>query len=441
MESEHYRQRLDKLFADLEHLAADPSGHLPAIRQELEDLRARLCELEEQFLASQKQDTVQETEQPAAIDTPKVPPTAPILYEKERVDYVYTREEDQALRALPPEAADIIVAPLRVSGQTIGKMEIEPGHEHPLTEEEINLLNAVAQQASLQIQNLRLLAATEQARAEAEAATRRFIHENWQSYLDAIHQSERLGYAYDQTAVTPYLEPAQADGGILESVQVMEEQVGTLYLKPDPARPLTGDDKALVSAVAHQIAQQVENLRLLADATRARAEAEEATRHLTRESWEAYTLSQENAIGFVYDSSKVSPLGTVSLEQDVAFAQPLLVRGEPIGQLAIAGIENISPEAKALAAAIAAQASIHLETLRLSEINEKNAQREQALRQITNSLRSSNNPATIMRTAVRELGNIMGRRTVVQLASPQQSDQAKSAKSNEHESDPSVHQS
>jgi GAF domain-containing protein len=441
MPSEQYRQRLDKLFADLERLAADPSGHLPAIRHELEDLRARLCELEEQFLASEKNGAVQETEQPAAINIPEVPLTAPILYEKEHVDYVYTREEDQPPQALPSEVSDIIVAPLRISGQAIGKMEVEPGSEHPLTKEDAGLLNAVAQQASLQIQNLRLLAATERARAEAEAATRRFIHENWRSFLDAIHQSERLGYSYDQSAVTPCLEPAQADGGILESVQVLDEQVGTLYLKPDPARPLTKDDQEMVSAVARQVAQQIENLRLLADAARARAEAEEATRRLTRESWQSYTLSQESDIGFVYDSSKVSPLGTMSLEQDLAFAQPLLVRGEPIGQLAVAGLENLSPEAKALAAAIAAQASTHLETLRLSEINERNAQREQALRQITNSLRSSNNPVTIMRTAARELGNIMGRRTVVQLVSSQQADQATSAKSNENESNPSAHQS
>jgi K+-sensing histidine kinase KdpD len=83
----------------------------------------------------------------------------------------------------------------------------------------------------------------------------------------------------------------------------------------------------------------------------------------------------------------------------------------------------------------------HIENLRLSELNERRAQREQTLRQITSSLRSSNNPTTIMRTAVRELGSLMGRRTIVQLVNPQQANRAESAVNNENESDTPAQQS
>ena len=48
---------------------------------------------------------------------------------------------------------------------------------------------------------------------------------------------------------------------------------------------------------------------VITDASRARAEAEEATRRLTRQNWENYTQQEEAATGFVYDSVKVSPLG------------------------------------------------------------------------------------------------------------------------------------
>ena len=388
MLSEKHRQRIEALFSDIERLAADPCRNTPAIRCELDELRARLCELEAQFLESEKRAV--ERENTPTLDIMKADanegwtrPVAPILYEKEHVGYVYAGDGVKPLQApLPslPETTDTIIAPLTASGQTIGRMQIEPAPEHPWTMEEANLLNAVAQQASLQIQNLRLLATTERARAEAEAATRRFMHENWDSYLDAIHHSERVGYAYDQAAVTPFIGPARVDGGILESVTVMDEQVGTLYLTPDPARPLTNDDKALVSAIARQIAQQVENLRLLADATRARAEAEAATRRLTREGWQSYTAQQDEAdYSFVYDSNQVTPLGDSPIAQDVTFSQPLKVRGETIGQLAVAGWKDIPPEAVELAAAVAAQASIHLETLRLTEELQKRADELQKL--------------------------------------------------------------
>jgi PAS domain S-box-containing protein len=46
------------------------------------------------------------------------------------------------------------------------------------------------------------------------------------------------------------------------------------------------------------------------------------------------------------------------------------------------------------------------------------AQREQALRQITSAVRSSTDPTIIMRTAVREIGNILGRKALIQLEQP-----------------------
>ncbi len=373
---EKYRQRLDALFSDMERLATDLAGHTPAVCRELDELRARLCELETEFSESEKRACIPDSEPPARNNHP-ARPAAPLLYEKERVGYIYGGDGVKPLDTLPSalhRTKDTVAAPLTASGQTIGKVHVEPAPERPWTSDEDGLLEAVAQQASLQIQNLRLLEATERSRSEAEAATRRFTHENWASYLDAIHQSERVGYAYDQAAVTPYIERAHADGGFVESVQVMDEQVGTLYLKPDPTHPLTNDDKALVSAIAQQIAQQVENLRLLADATRARAEAEQATRLLTRQNWETFTQQKEGVIGFVYDSNKVSPLEEETLARDIALQQPLVVRGESIGQLAVAGIQDISEEARGLAASIAAQASIHLEALRLTEELQKRAE-------------------------------------------------------------------
>lgn len=50
------------------------------------------------------------------------------------------------------------------------------------------------------------------------------------------------------------------------------------------------------------------------------------------------------------------------------------------------------------------------------------AQREQALRQITSAVRSSTDPTIIMRTAVREIGSILGRKALIRLEQPGASD-------------------
>jgi signal transduction histidine kinase len=373
------RRRVKNLFADIENLVlptsangegkdgkqvAHPSPRLDApippaltedakVQRELEVLRARVHELE------------------AQLQNGRIPHSAPILYEKERVGFAYKGDALEPLKISKLEdgfeGKNAIRAPLTATGQTIGSMYIEAGPEKKWDPEEEELANTVAQQASLQIQSLRLLESAERARAEAEEATRRYMHESWASYLDAIHQNERIGYAYDQASVTPYLDDPDGENSLRESVKVMEEQVGILSLKPDPHRPLSETDRRLVAAVAGQVAQQVENIRLLADASRARAEAEEATRRLTRESWGAFTSQHEEMLGFSYDTIQVTPLKDSSLPEDTVLSLPLEVRGEAIGQLAVAGGEKVSPEALQLAQAIAAQTSIHLETLRLNE--------------------------------------------------------------------------
>ena len=380
------RKRVKKLFSDIENLALLPStdcdgkngkhgqgSHVDVeavmppplsedakVQRELEALRARVHELESQL-------------QRGGRSTP-----APILYEDEQLGYAYKGNASEPLRisSYEPglEAKNAIRAPLTATGQVIGSMYIEPSSERNWEQDEAELVNNVAQQASLQIQSLRLLASAERARTEAEAASRRFMHESWASYLDAIHQNERIGYAYDQASVTSYLDDPDSEDGLQETVKVMDEQVGILSLKPDPTRPLTETDRQLVSAVASQVAQQVENIRLLADASRARAEAEEATRRLTQQGWETFTSQQdEDTLGFTYDNVQVKPLKESSLPKDVVLSLPLEVRGEAIGQLAVTGEGKASPEALALAKAIATQTSIHLETLRLNEELQKRA--------------------------------------------------------------------
>ena len=370
-------KRVEKLFSGMKQLASDlPNGneqskHVMAVedirfnssamllQKEVEALQARVLELEAQLKESELRKT-----------------SAPLIYEKEEVGFAYRDEKVMPLRGEQPQVqneADFIKTPLTSSGRAIGEVQVAQNPERPLTEEDVKIANAIAQQASLQIENLRLLAAAERARAEAEEATHQFTHKNWANFLDAIHNSERIGYVYDQAVVEPFRQPAPAQYDHEEVMQVLDQQIGKMFVKGNGA--LTEEDKALINAIAKQVGQQVENIRLLADASRARAEAEEATRRLTRQNWETFTQREDNAaIGFIYDSIKVSPIGNETISSAVNFEQPLVVRGEAIGQLAIAGMPDISQEAKDLTESIAVQASIHLEALRLTEELQKRAQ-------------------------------------------------------------------
>jgi signal transduction histidine kinase len=413
MTSNRYRKRLDALLGDIERLSANPVGDAATIRREIEELRARMLELEADIAKSAKRAAAKKkpASSPTAGKTPlssaavALPPArraAPGLYATERVGFAYAGDSVTPLQG-PESDAPVggVEVPLTASGREIGNMQVQPSSERAWTQAETTLLNAVAQQVSTQIQNLRLLDTTERARAEAEAATRRFMHENWDSYLDGIRQSERLGYAYDQNSVVPFIDKPASDGGIREMVNVMEEQVGTLYLQPSPTRPVTSEDRAMVSSIAKQIAQQVENIRLLADASRARAEAENATRRLTRENWQAYTAQEDQSnFGFAYDTNQVLPLKAVSAPQETNLAQPLTVRGETIGQLVVANWKEVSPEAANLTAAIAERVGAHLETLRLAEELQKRAAELQTVAKLSTTASTVLDPDELLQSVV-----------------------------------------
>ena len=406
------KKRVEKLFSDLDQIArlqaatssenqltgtgpASPVRNeapvLPSTNNgspEMEVLLQRIRELEDQLKEKEKQ---------AATTAPA------IMYEKDQVGYAYRDDQVFPVQSFdtPVEKSEsIIKSPLTASGEVIGEVKIEPPSNRAWTQEEESLANSVAQQVSLQIQNLRLLAATERARTEAQLANRQFTHQNWESFMDGIRNSERIGYVYDQTSVAPFAEPSPDEHDIHETIKVLDESVGNLFLKEDPNRPLTEEDKAMISAVAQQIAQQVENLRLLADASRARAAAEEATRRLTRENWQSFTSQRVDTLGYAYDTIQVSPLEKSQVPQNVSFEQPLMVRGESIGQLTVAGLKDIPDGAMELANNIAQQVSSHIENLRLFELNERRARELETVAVVSTKASTVLDPDELLQSVV-----------------------------------------
>jgi signal transduction histidine kinase len=392
--------RVGKMLSEIKRLENQPLDQPQVFSSELEPgpevalLRARIQALETQL---------KEMELNGATPSGGWRPAAAILYEKENLGYIFHAENLTPLEmsAGVPRPENPLITAFEAGGQVIGEMQIESPPQHEWDESELGLASAVARQASLQIQNLSLLAATERARAEAQAATRQFTHQNWQAFLDGIHENERIGYAYDQNAVTSLTDLTPAESDYHENVSVLDEQVGRLSLQTDPAHPLTVEDKALVAAVARQLAQQVENLRLLADASRARSDAEAATRRLMRESWETFAVQQgRETLGFKYDTLRVSPLQSAIPLETMDFVQRLMVRGESIGQLAVSGLKNISPEARELAAAIGEQVSIHLENLRLFELNEKRARELETVAVVSTTASTVLDPDDLLQSVV-----------------------------------------
>ena len=272
---------------------------------------------------------------------------------------------------LLPDTRGEMAVPLIVADKVVGVLDMQSSDPGVLTEEILPAFKALAGQMAVAIQNANLLAETEQARAQVEAQARRLIREGWSEHLDAIHKPEQLGYLFAQNVVTPLAETDEAQlpengNAVSAPIMVTGEPLGSLAIELDDETRLEQTSE-LVSIVARQVAQQIENLRLLESAERYRAESERAARLQTIEGWQKYLQARSvGSLGYLYDTKEVRPKD--GGEEDTSmFALPLKTREEMIGKLSVAGLTQDDQESVDLVNAVAERLSAHIENLRLFE--------------------------------------------------------------------------
>ncbi|HBX69008.1 MAG TPA: hypothetical protein DEH25_06415 [Chloroflexi bacterium] len=206
----------------------------------------------------------------------------------------------------------------------------------------------------------------------------------WDEYLNAIDRTERLGFSFDQQEVKPLQtqnDPAGGAGAVLEiPLQVGDAILGALQLESDDQ--WTEAEQQVLSVIAQQITQHIENLRLLEQAEQYRTEAEQATRQLTHEGWEAYLQATSAPTrGYSYDQNRVTPVDIDDPQSYTDFAsaisiqtEDLKVRDEPIGQIVVADAEVDQETVSGLLATVAERLSVHIENLRLLDETERSRQ-------------------------------------------------------------------
>jgi GAF domain-containing protein len=277
-----------------------------------------------------------------------------------------------SFRANPllPHTRSEMAVPLLVGDQLIGVLDMQSEQVGMLSESALIAFEPLSGQLAVAIQNARLVAESERARTELEALTRRLTRAGWDEYLDAIHKPEMTGFLYEGDQITTLTEmPLSVDSAASSSAISVDiafggERFGSLVVETD--KPTQGSRAAeLLNNVARQVAQQIENLRLLDSADRYRQDAEQAMRRLTRQGWET-AQAQGAAMGYLYRDYKVQPFTEMGEGENLR-TFPITVSDEPIGEIAVAGADELSQEDDELLASVRQQLAAHLENLRLSQ--------------------------------------------------------------------------
>jgi signal transduction histidine kinase len=275
---------------------------------------------------------------------------------------------------LLPATRSEMVIPLVIGDKVLGALDMQSEIPNMLNEDNIAAFQVLAGQLSVAIQNAMLFAQSEEARRQVEANVQQSTLAGWQNFLNATERGEKVGYAFQQSEIIPLenLTGSAFPNALDIPILVTGANVGAIQLG-DEDRNWTAQETAIVRAAASQLAQHINNLRLLAQAETYRSEAEQAVRRLTREAWNLYLQGRRQSDAYVYDLNQVrsfSSNGGHRSEQTLR--QALVVRNETVGELAVESSDDSSEAAEVLAA-VAEHLSGHIENLRLLEQNEKRA--------------------------------------------------------------------
>jgi GAF domain-containing protein/HAMP domain-containing protein len=262
-----------------------------------------------------------------------------------------------------------MAVPLMVADCVVGVLDMQSSKAGVLTEEVLPAFEALAGQLAVAIQNANLLEEAQQARAQVEAQARRLVRTGWNEHLDGIHQPEKIGFVFDHNQLTPTavideVELPEDGNAVSVPIAITGEPLGSLVV--DVENETQREQAAeLVRVIARQMAQQIENLRLLESAERYRYEAEQAARRLTIQGWREYlNTRKDTGLVYLYDSNEVRPYKHGQETDESALTLPLKVREEAIGKLAIQGLTPDAEESLELANAVTERLSAHIESLR-----------------------------------------------------------------------------
>lgn len=287
-------------------------------------------------------------------------------------DAVHRRNE------LLPNTRSEMALPLVAGDRVIGALDLQSTEPDAFNQEVIPILQSLADQLTIAIENARLYAQTQSSLRELEELYGQANERNWSEFLSKAREPERRQvYGLETKAIeiqrSTIVKHVLGSGNVIVStgedgrqafiaapVVVRNEVVGVLGVEPDGKREWTQDDLQLLQGIAQRTALAVENARLYLQAQRA-ADRERLVNAIAGKLQRAPNLSMllESAA-----QELAQALGTENVYAEISLEQPLAqARREVSGELE----EPVEGHARPTAEAAATEAGAPAEEVRGGE--------------------------------------------------------------------------
>jgi GAF domain-containing protein len=193
-------------------------------------------------------------------------------------DAVYARPVE-----LPQTNSEAAI-PLSARGAVIGVLDIQSTEKSAFSQEDIELLQTMADQIALAIQNTRLISESQDAIQKLEAATAEDVRQIWKNRISGAKRSYRYT-ALGLTTPTGKQAAEARPNQMTLPITLRGQRIGTITVNRKEEAGWGEADRSLAIEVANQIGLALENARLLDDAQRHAAQEQslsELTAHLSR---------------------------------------------------------------------------------------------------------------------------------------------------------------
>jgi len=162
-----------------------------------------------------------------------------------------------------PETRSEIAIPLIAQNRLIGVLDVQSVESRAFTQDDVDILQTLADQIAVAIENVRLLTESRVLIHELETMSAENASRNWQEQLS----SKTLGYQYSQTGIQSLQnEMLTSNKNSVMTVPILfrGQKIGKITLQRKPNQPdWTTNERQLANEIAAQTALALDNARLI----------------------------------------------------------------------------------------------------------------------------------------------------------------------------------
>ncbi len=368
-----------------------------------------------------------------------------------------------------PMTRSELALPLMIRDQVLGVLDIQSDKPRAFNVDDIDVLQTLADQIAVAIENARLLDESNAALQQLEAVTGMRTREAWRQKL----QGRGRAFTYTPLGLRAGKLTNNAGNSLTIPLLLRGQKIGNISLARKGNASLNQNEADLIAEVANQASQAIDNIRLLEEATQRANQEEilsrlaakfsqsldtdtllqtaarellqltdvsETSVYLKRQATEPSLSSQHGSSarnwtglgserqtelrGYRFDGTRLEPLTELpTLEKSAlesgsrlslppqngnrqtAVAIPIKLRGLAIGVLGVLLKEDYSEDTISTIELASERLASALESARLYEEARLRADREQSIAQITSAISASTSYEEILQTTIREIGN------------------------------------